>query len=135
MCEGRREKMRGLRENSSLILRPSTPLVLLCCSAHMRVRRGTASTITLHYEWYYCSSVRYDNPGMPHLQYRRFSCRSWVPGDGDDIITELARVTTLLKHIELQRCSNILLRKGEGQIPFFQGEPPFNRKPRVLVGF
>ena len=28
---------------------------------------------------------------MPHLQYRRVSCRSWAPlmGDGDDIITEL----------------------------------------------
>ena len=35
---------------------------------------------------------RSDNPGMLHLQCRRFSCRSWAPltGDGDGIITELA---------------------------------------------
>ena len=31
----------------------------------------------------------HNNPGMPHLQYRKFSCRFWAPLS-DDIITELA---------------------------------------------
>ena len=75
-------------------------------------------------------SFWFDYPGMPHLQCRRFSCRSWAPltGDGDDIITVFAWVA--MNGIA-QTCFS---GRAKGKF-LIQGELPFNSKPRALVGF